>query len=79
MSNNNVTMLNEFAGSSLLKEWGIPVIESVLAKDVSEAVAAAKLIGFPVVLKVCSEAVPHKTERGGVSLNISNATSLGRA
>ncbi|NTW17005.1 MAG: hypothetical protein HGA41_06045, partial [Syntrophaceae bacterium] len=79
MSNDNVTTLNEFAGSSLLKEWGIPVIESVLAKDVSEAVAAAKLIGFPVVLKVCSEAVPHKTERGGVSLNISNATSLGRA
>jgi acyl-CoA synthetase (NDP forming) len=79
VSNNNVTTLNEFAGSSLLKEWGIPVIDSVLAKDASEAVKAAKLIGFPVVLKVCSEAVPHKTERGGVLLNINNAASLGRA
>jgi len=40
---------------------------------------AANLLGFPVALKICSEDVPHKTERGGVALNITDASSLGRA
>jgi acyl-CoA synthetase (NDP forming) len=76
---NNIITLNEFDGASLLTQWGIPVIDSVLAKDDSEAAAAANLMGFPVALKICSEAVPHKTEQGGVALNIQDAASLGRA
>jgi acyl-CoA synthetase (NDP forming) len=79
VSKNNITTLNEFDGATLLREWGVPVIDSVLANDAAEAAAAANLIGFPVALKVCSEAIPHKTERGGVALNIKNAASLKRA
>jgi acyl-CoA synthetase (NDP forming) len=76
---NNITTLNEFEGATLLRQSGIPVTDGVLAHDESEAQSAAERLGFPVVLKICSEAVPHKTERGGVVLNIRDAASLGFA
>jgi len=76
---NNITTLNEYEGAALLRQWGIPVIDGILAKDDAEATAAAQRIGFPVALKICSEAVPHKTERGGVILNIRDTASLGKA
>ena len=79
MLKNNITMLNEFEGSALLKQGGIPVIDGILAHDYPEAAKAANLLGFPVALKICSENVPHKTERGGVALNITDASSLERA
>ena len=75
----NITTLNEFEGAALLRQGGIPVIDGVLANDYAEAAAAATRLGFPVVLKICSESVPHKTERGGVALNIADPASLGRA
>jgi acetate---CoA ligase (ADP-forming) len=75
----NIATLNELEGSVLLREWGIPVIDSVLTNNYPEALAATDLLGFPVALKICSEAVPHKTERGGVALNITDATALGKA
>jgi len=77
--NNNITTLNEFEGAKLLKQWGIPVVDSVLAHDYAQALAAANSLGFPIALKVCSEAVLHKTEQGGVVLNIKNKKSLERA
>ncbi|MFA5321720.1 MAG: acetate--CoA ligase family protein [Smithella sp.] len=76
---NNITMLNEFEGSALLKQGGIPVINSALVNDYPEAAKAANLLGFPVALKICSENVPHKTERGGVVLNITDASALDKA
>jgi len=76
---NNITTLNEFEGAALLRKWGIPVVEGVLAHDAAQAAVAATRLGFPVALKICSEAVPHKTERGGVALNIRDAVSLGKA
>jgi acyl-CoA synthetase (NDP forming) len=76
---NHTTTLNEFEGATLLKQWGLPVIDGVPANDYPEAAAAANLLGFPVALKICSGAVPHKTERGGVVLNIKDESSLGRA
>jgi acyl-CoA synthetase (NDP forming) len=79
VSKSNMTTLNEFDGAALLRESGIPVIDGILAADEAEAVAAASQMGFPVVLKVCSEAVPHKTEQGGVMLDIRDAASLWRA
>lgn len=75
----NLMILNEFEGASLLRETGIPVIDGILAHTDAEAEAAAGRLGFPVALKICSAAVPHKTERGGVSLNIKDAASLERA
>jgi len=62
---NNITTLNELKGQPLLKQGGIPVIDGVLANDYPEAAVAANLLGFPVALKICSETVPHKTERAG--------------
>ena len=77
--NNNITTLNELEGAKLLKQWGIPVVDSVLAHDYAQALAAANSLGFPIALKVCSAAVLHKTEQGGVVLNIKNKKSLERA
>lgn len=75
----NLIILNEFEGASLLRQSGIPVIDGILAHTEAAAAAAAGRLGFPVALKICSEAVPHKTERGGVSLNIKDAAALERA
>jgi acyl-CoA synthetase (NDP forming) len=79
MLKKNITTLNEFEGAALLKQWGIPVIDGVLANHDQEATVAANRLGFPVALKICSGEVPHKTERGGVVLNIQDATSLEKA
>jgi len=76
---NNITTLNEFEGAALLKKEGIPVIDSALVNDYPEAAKAARLMGFPVALKICSENIPHKTERGGVTLSIADASSLEKA
>ncbi|MGD0280074.1 MAG: acetate--CoA ligase family protein [Smithella sp.] len=76
---NIITTLNEFDGSALLRQRGIPVVDSILANNYQEAEAAAQKLGFPAALKICSEAIPHKTERGGVALNIKDISSLGKA
>jgi acetate---CoA ligase (ADP-forming) len=76
---NKIITLNEFDGAMLLAESGIPVIDNVLTHDGLEAAAAAHRLGFPVALKICSADVPHKTERGGVALNIKDEASLGKA
>ncbi|HUN56262.1 MAG TPA: acetate--CoA ligase family protein [Smithella sp.] len=76
---NNITTLNEFDGTALLREAGIPVIESIMVNNNQEADAAAGRLGFPVALKICSDAVPHKTDRGGVALNIKDMPSLDKA
>ncbi|MDP2854641.1 MAG: acetate--CoA ligase family protein [Smithellaceae bacterium] len=76
---NNITTLNEFEGATLLRQWEIPVIDGILANDYLEAATAANRLGFPVALKICSEAVPHKTERGGVVLNIKDTSALSKA
>lgn len=71
--------LSEYDGSLLLKEWGIPVVESVLASNAKEALDAASRVGYPVVLKVCSNAILHKTEAGGVALGIRDRKALSLA
>ncbi|HPC47011.1 MAG TPA: acetate--CoA ligase family protein, partial [Deltaproteobacteria bacterium] len=69
-------ILDEFEGKRLLCEWGIPVVEEALAATEEEAVDAAGRLGFPVALKVCSPEIAHKTEAGGVVLDIPDTTSL---
>ena len=76
MLRDKIITLNEFEGAALLKQAGIPVIESILIQDHSKAAAAGDRLEFPVVLKICSDAVPHKTEQGGVVLNIRNTAAL---
>lgn len=79
MLKNSTKTLNEFDGSALLAQWKIPVTQNILAQTGLEANRAANLLGYPVALKICSAEVPHKTERGGVVLNIQDALSLDRA
>ncbi|KAA9401158.1 CoA-binding protein [Haloarcula sp. CBA1131] len=54
----------------LLDAYDIPVVESRLATDVDEAAAAADDLGFPVVLKIDSPALPHRTDVGAVRLGV---------
>ncbi|HQI00153.1 MAG TPA: acetate--CoA ligase family protein [Deltaproteobacteria bacterium] len=79
MEGRSITALSEYEGAALLREWGIPVVDQILAGSEQEVLAAAKKLGYPVVLKVCSKDVLHKTEQGGVILNIRNTGSLSRA
>lgn len=54
----------------LLNSYDIPVIESRLATDIDEAATAADDLGFPVVLKIDSPALPHRTDVGAVRLGV---------
>ncbi|HNQ85462.1 MAG TPA: acetate--CoA ligase family protein [Deltaproteobacteria bacterium] len=74
-----ITTLNEHEGSSLIRDWGIPVIDGMIADNEAEVETAARELGYPVALKVCSSAVMHKTDQGGVTLNICDASSLARS
>jgi len=64
------TLLTEVESKQLLHEAGIAVTESRLAIDADEAAAAASDIGFPVVLKVVSADIAHKSDVGGVALDL---------
>jgi acyl-CoA synthetase (NDP forming) len=68
--------LMEYEGAQLLSELGLPVAQSMLAKDEQQAVAFAETIGYPVVLKGMSRDIIHKTEAGIVKLNIKNQQEL---
>jgi acyl-CoA synthetase (NDP forming) len=73
------TVLTEIESKQVVAEAGFPVVESKLAKSKAEAVALAKKMGFPVVLKVVSPDVIHKSDSGGVRLGLANAAQVGRA
>lgn len=65
-------VLPEIPSKSLLEAYDIPVTEPRLAHSDTEAVEAARQIGYPVVLKVHSPEITHKTDVGGVVLNVRN-------
>jgi len=71
--------LDEVASKKLLKAYGIPVSKEEIAQTASEAVKIAKRIGFPVVAKIVSADILHKSDIGGVVLNIKNATEVKKA
>jgi len=71
--------LAEYQAKSLIAQYGIPVTEEVLARDRAAAVAAAKKIGFPVVLKVQSADIAHKTEADAVRIGVADAQAVGQA
>jgi acetyltransferase len=70
------TVLSEHESKQVLSVYALPVTDSVLAITVDEAVAAAGDIGYPVVLKLHSETVTHKSDRGGVRLNLQDADAV---
>ena len=71
--------LTEIESKKVLQEAGISTIETRLATSRKEAVAMSKDMGFPVVLKVASPDIIHKTDIGGVKLGLKNATQVGKA
>jgi len=64
------TLLTEYESKQLLKAYGIPTVETRIAVTEQEALEAAQEIGYPVVLKLHSMTVTHKTDVGGVLLNL---------
>ena len=73
------TVLTEVESKQLIAEAGLPVIETRLAKTKAEAVSISKGIGFPVVLKIVSPDIIHKSDIGGVKLGLTNTTQVGKA
>ena len=63
-------ILTEAESKQVLSLYGIPVVDTRLAKSESEAADFAQAIGFPVVLKLNSETITHKSDVGGVKLNL---------
>jgi acetate---CoA ligase (ADP-forming) len=68
--------LDEVASKKLLKAYGIPVSKEDIAQSPAEAVKIAKAIGFPVVAKVVSAEILHKSDIGGVVLNLKSAAEV---
>lgn len=66
------TNLLEEEGQEVLRAYGFPLPQSILAKTEDEAVKAAKKIGFPVVMKIASPQIIHKSDAGGVKVGMSN-------
>jgi acetyltransferase len=71
--------LSEHASKELLAGYGVPVARERLAADPAAAVRAAGALGFPVVLKLCGDAIAHKTERDLVRLGLGDAGAVARA
>ena len=72
-------LLGEDVAKELIASYGIPVTTPLAAGSAAEAVAAAERIGYPVVLKVRSPDLTHKTDVGGVALDLANAGMVAAA
>ncbi|QOZ80056.1 CoA-binding protein [Bradyrhizobium sp. CCBAU 53351] len=71
--------LDEVASKKLLKAYGIPISKEAIAQTAAEAVKIAKQIGFPVVAKVVSAEILHKSDIGGVVLNLNSPAEVKKA
>lgn len=70
------TLLTEYESKQLLVAYGIPTVPTEIAATWPEAVEIADRLGYPVVLKLHSETITHKTDVGGVQLNLSNDSAV---
>jgi acetyltransferase len=73
------TLLTELESKRVLESCQIPTVETRLASSAEQAVEIAETIGFPVVLKLHSETVTHKTDVGGVQLDLRTAAAVRKA
>jgi acetyltransferase len=73
------TLLTELESKQLLAAYGIPVVPTRHASSEDAAVEAARLTGYPVVLKLHSTTVTHKTDVGGVRLNLADGDAVRQA
>ncbi|MFC5547085.1 GNAT family N-acetyltransferase [Massilia aerilata] len=74
-----VTTVSEADAKAILAAYGIPVVATETARDAAAALAAARRIGFPVALKILSPDIAHKTDVGGVVLDLAGEAELAQA
>jgi acetyltransferase len=70
------TVLSETLSKTILESYGIPTTLPVIAATAEEAVTAAGILGYPVVMKIHSPDITHKSDAGGVELNIADETQV---
>lgn len=73
------TVLTEIESKQLLTVYGIPTVQTRVASSEDAAVESARAMGYPLVLKLFSETVTHKTDVGGVKLNLSSEEAVRKA
>lgn len=73
------TMLNEFESKQVLAAYGIPTVDTRLADTEDNAISRARKSGYPVVIKLLSNTIAHKTDVEGVHLNLENADQVRNA
>ena len=73
------TILTEVEAKEVLATYGIPIVPTCIALSEEEAVALAQSVGGPVVLKIHSETITHKTDVGGVKLNLQGDDAVRKA
>ncbi len=73
------TLLTEIESKELLKQVGISVSDTKLATSKEEAISISRRFGFPVVLKVASPDIMHKSDAGGVKLGLRTSKQVGKA
>ena len=73
------TLLTEVESKEVLETYGIPTVKTLIARTEEEAVHAADKLGAPLVLKLYSQIITHKTEANGVELNLHSETQVRRA
>jgi acyl-CoA synthetase (NDP forming) len=73
------TVLTEVESKEFLKPAGINIIDTKLATSKEEAISISRQLGFPVVLKIASPDIVHKSDAGGVRVGLNNAKQVGKA
>ena len=73
------TLLTEVESKQVLAAYGLPVVQTETAFTEDEAIAKANTIGYPVALKLFSETITHKTDVGGVQLNLRDENAVRNA
>ncbi len=71
--------VSEHEALSLLGDFGVPVVNCRVAATLDEVLASAKELGYPVALKTAVEGIEHKSDAGGVSLNLADEEALSEA
>ena len=72
-------ILTEYESKKILQVYGVPVTVAELATSADEAAAVASKVGFPVVLKIHSPDITHKSDVGGVKVNLKNSGEVKKA
>ena len=75
----NRTILTEIEAKQILNEVGIPCTDTRLSADKAQAVTLSEAIGYPVVLKISSVDITHKSDAGGVKINLKDRSEVENA